>query len=107
LVVGTGPEHVQVQRFLGVVSYELVHRSLDRAFPFATYHFLVQAPPNATLAPQDPDEMIGGWQWRPAGELGEVAATLGTVGTHAPDWADWGRYRALSHQFVTMALGRL
>src|SRR5438034_224778 len=41
LVVGAGADQVQVQRFLGLVAYELIHHSLGRTDHFATYHFLV------------------------------------------------------------------
>lgn len=104
LTVGNGKDQVQVQRFLGVVACDFVHRGLGRTFPFATYAFLVQMPAGATLNPQDPDERIGGWQWRPAADLTPVADYLDNVGVAAPQWADWGHYRALIHRFVGRAL---
>ena len=104
LIVGPAKDQVQVQRFLGVVAYELDHRNLGRIDHFATYHFLVQMPMAAILDPQDPEESIGGWQWRPAQEMLDVAAYLEAVGAQAPDWADWGRFRALSHRFVVDVL---
>lgn len=104
LLVGTGSDQVQVQRFLGTMAYEFAHRSLGRSYNFATYYFLVQMPLGATLNPQDPAESIGGWQWRPPAELPQVADFLHHVGALDPVWADWGRYRALSHQFVAAAL---
>ncbi|MEX1020125.1 MAG: NUDIX hydrolase [Litorilinea sp.] len=100
LIVGTQPDQVQVQRLLGVVSYEMVHRQLARSFAFATYHFLVQMPPAAELVPQDPEEMIGGWEWVTPAQLSAVAQNLSSVGTRQPAWADWGHYRAVSHRFV-------
>lgn len=104
LVVGYGPEHVQVQRFLGLLAYDLHHRQADRTFTFATYHFLVQMPPNAELEPQDEDEQIAGWQWRPPTELNQVATVLESVKGVDPVWGDWGQFRALSHRFVAEAL---
>ena len=71
---------------------------------FATYHFLVHMPPDAALNPQDEDEAIAGWQWRPAGELAAVVAILESVSQRSPVWGDWGRFRALSHRFVADAL---
>ena len=62
-------------------------------------------PANGLLCPQDASEMISGWQWRPAVEMGQVADILEKIGTQAPAWADWGRYRALSHRFVVDVLG--
>jgi 8-oxo-dGTP pyrophosphatase MutT (NUDIX family) len=100
LVVGTGADHVQVQRCLGVVSYEIEHRGLGQSFPFATYHFLVQMPQDGIIAPRDATEEIGGWQWRKPHELSAVAEFLDQVGQRDPVWADWGRFRALSHRFV-------
>ena len=104
LQVGDDAAHVRVQAFAGVLSYDLVHQRLGRVYPFATYHFLVEMPAGGVIAPQDEDEYIGGWQWRPAGEMAEVAAHLEGIGRQAPAWADWGRFRALSHRFVTAAL---
>lgn len=100
LIVGPGPDQVQVQRMLGVVAYEMNHRQLDRSFPFATYHFLVQMPPDGVLNPQDPEENIAGWQWRTPQGLYTTAQELEQVGQRLPAWRDWGRYRALSHRFV-------
>jgi 8-oxo-dGTP pyrophosphatase MutT (NUDIX family) len=104
LVVGPKADQVQVQRCLGVVSYEMVHRGLGRTFPFATYHFLVQMPRDGVITPLDPEEHIGGWEWRRPEELGSVADYLAHVGQSNPAWGDWGRFRSLSHRFVA---GRL
>ncbi len=105
LRVGEGAQETRVRSLLGVLSYELAHRGLGVSFPFATYHFLVEFPCGATLNPQDPEERIAGWQWRTPAELGRVADTLEGTGKKAPRWADWGRWRALSHRFVAQALG--
>ncbi len=83
----------------------LAHRGLGVSYAFATYHFLVEFRPGAVLNPQDPEERIAGWQWRTPVELGRVADTLEATGKNAPYWADWGRWRALSHRFVARALG--
>ncbi len=100
---GTG--EVVVEDFLGVVSYDFDHRRLDRRFAFATYHFLVQAPAQAELHPVDITEKVDGWQWLPAGELRTQAITLGSLNATTPNWADWGRFRSLSHHFVADRLG--
>jgi 8-oxo-dGTP pyrophosphatase MutT (NUDIX family) len=101
--VGTGPDQVQVEQFLGVLGYDFQHRTLGPV-AFATYHFLVRMPAGGVLAPQDETESIGGWQWRPAGELNAVAEILDGVQLRSTVWGDWGRYRALSHRFVAAAL---
>lgn len=103
LTVGDADGTVRVEQFLGVLAYDLRHQALG-AVPFATYHFLVRMPPDALLSPQDPDESIGGWQWRPARELFAVADMLDSVHQHWTQWADWGHFRALSHRFVAERL---
>lgn len=100
LTVGTGADQVQVQRCLGIVSYEMLHRSLGQSFAFATYHFLVQMPQDGVIAPRDASEQIGGWEWCKPHELAAVAEFLEQVGQQNPVWGDWGRFRALSHRFV-------
>jgi hypothetical protein len=104
LVVGETASHVQVQRLLGVLSYEFVHRGLGRTYSFATYCFLVQMPVGASLQPRDESESIGGWQWRSPEELTHVAAYLENIAALAPAWGDWGRYRALSHRLLAEIL---
>lgn len=106
MVVGIGADQVQVQRCLGVVSYEMEHRSAGQTFPFATYHFLVQMPPDGVITTIDPEEHIGGWEWRRPDELLAVADTLEQVGRRDAVWGDWGRFRALSHRFVGERLKR-
>ena len=99
LMLGDGPEQVKLQRLLGILSYDLLHRRLG-AVEFATYFFLVQMPPDAELHTVDPHEHIGGWQWRAPAELGEIAAVLDAVHTRSRTWADWGRFRAPGHRFM-------
>lgn len=104
LTVGPSLDQVQVQRCLGVVGYTFEHRSTATSHAFATYHFLVQMPANATIYPTDPSEQIGGWQWCSPSDLAQVAERLDTVGQERPSWSDWGHFRALSHHFVAAAL---
>lgn len=103
LTVGEATGEVYVERLLGVLTYDLQHRTLGAA-PFATYYFLVRMPVDAPLTPQDPEESIGGWQWRPARELDAVADMLEAVHLRSDEWGDWGRFRALSHRFVAARL---
>jgi len=103
LHVGDGEGEVHVERLLGVLTYAMHHPTLGVA-PFATYHFLVRMPAGAVLTPQDPEESIGGWQWRPACELNAVAAVLDAVHLRSAEWGDWGRFRALSHRFAAERL---
>lgn len=103
LVLGDGPDQVKLQRLLGVLSYDILHRRLGPV-EFATYFFLVQMPPDAQLQPVDPHEHIAGWQWRAPSELGEVADVLDAVHTRSHTWGDWGRFRAPGHRFVAELL---
>jgi 8-oxo-dGTP pyrophosphatase MutT (NUDIX family) len=105
LTVGPAPDQVQVQRCLGVVAYTFDHRTAAARYHFATYHFLVQMPPAGEIAPLDPSEQIGSWQWQRPDALDCVAARLEGVGQSRPEWGDWGLFRALSHRFVAAQLG--
>jgi len=96
-------DQARIERCLGVLTYELRHATLG-AISFATYHFLVRMPSHAEIMPQDPEESIRGWQWRPATELHLVADRLAMAHHVSREWADWGRYRALSHRFVARHL---
>lgn len=102
LTVGAGEGDVRVERFLGLVHYTLSHRSQQRVHEFATYHFLVRMPAIARLQPKDPSEEIAGWKWVSPDKLEDVANFLDKV--ERDDWADWGRYRAISHRFVAERL---
>lgn len=103
LVLGGAADEVRLNRPLGILVYDLLHRSLGPV-EFATYFFLVEMPPGAVLHPLDEDEHIGGWEWRTPAELAEVAAVLAAVHTRSPTWADWGRFRAEGHRFVAELL---
>lgn len=107
LRVGPGSDQVQVQSCLGVLHYSMQHRTLGQTIPFATYHFLVQMPKDATVVTLDPEEHIGGWEWRKAEDLGKTADYLEHVGDSNAVWGDWGRFRALSHRFVATRLAQL
>jgi 8-oxo-dGTP pyrophosphatase MutT (NUDIX family) len=104
-IVGTEVNQVQVQRCLGVLRYTMAHHTLGQSFAFATYHFLVQMPQDGVIASVDLEESIGGWEWRKDNELLSVADYLEHVGRTHPEWADWGRFRGLSHRFVAAQLG--
>lgn len=103
LRVGVGEGQPYIERCLGVLNYELRHATLG-AISFATYHFLVRIPFYAEIMPQDPEESICSWQWRPATELHLVADKLMMTHRISREWADWGRYRALSHRFIARHL---
>jgi len=100
-----GPNPVRIEAFLGVLSYEMFHRTEQRMHSFATWHFLVSAPPNAQPVSMDPDEHLDGWDWRSIDEMGAVADELEQITAQDSRWYHWGRYRALSHRFVERAIG--
>ena len=104
LEMGDGPDNVRVDRMLGVLSYEFAHTRLERSFPFATYIFLVKFPDGAVISPRDVTERIADWRWNTPQELNGVAETLAGLVVHAPNWADWGRFRSISHRLVAEAL---
>lgn len=103
LTLGSSSDHVQLERFLGVLAYDLQHRRIGPV-EFATYFFLVRMPPNAELQPMDAEEHIGGWEWCTPAQLPIVAAVLDDVHTRSSVWADWGRFRAAGHRFVAAQL---
>lgn len=100
-----GPNPVRIEAFLGVLSYEMFHQTEQRTHTFATWHFLVSAPPNAQPVTLDPDEHLDGWDWRSIDEMGTLADELEQITAHDSQWHHWGRYRALSHRFVKREIG--
>jgi 8-oxo-dGTP pyrophosphatase MutT (NUDIX family) len=89
---------VTVDRFLGTVEYEFCHQE-ERLF-FVSYVFLLQAS-NEQPVLQDPGEQITGFRYVIAPEIQAVAAQLRAL---PPEWADWGRFRALPHDLVAAML---
>ena len=103
LQLGSEPGQVHLDRLLGILAYDLLHRALGPV-EFATYFFLVQMPPGAELHPLDADEHIGGWDWCRPAELRHVAEVLDSVYLRSTIWADWGHFRAAGHRFVAEML---
>ncbi|MEZ4638911.1 MAG: NUDIX hydrolase [Caldilineaceae bacterium] len=99
-----GTTIVNLASFLGTIAYEMPHRSQGKIHRFATYHFVIAAPPNAIPVVDDPAEHLAGWDWQPVHALNAVAERLDRVGDSYPDWGDWGKFRALSHRFVGEAM---
>jgi len=100
-----GPNPVRIEAFLGVLSYEMYHRSEGMTHNFATWHFLVSAPTHAQPIALDPEEHLDAWGWRPVGEMGQMADELERITPQDSRWFHWGRFRALSHRFVKQATG--
>ena len=85
---------VTVDRFLGTVEYEFCHQG-ERLF-FVSYVLLLQTDSDPPVV-QDPDEQITGFRYVTPREIREVPAQLRGLPS---EWADWGRFRALPHDFI-------
>jgi NAD+ diphosphatase len=83
---------------LGTLSY--VFHSGDERSVFESHVYLVS---EAKGEPKclDKDEQITGFKWVAASELLSVAKTLRDL---LPPWSDWGRFRAVAHEFVVHKL---
>ncbi len=103
--IGKGLNPVGIEAFLGVLSYNMFHKTEQRTHTFATWHFLVSAPPTAQPISLDPDEHLDGWDWRSIGEMAAVADDLERITATDDRWYHWGQFRALSHRFVANTVG--
>ncbi len=86
----TGLE-VEALRPLGVLSVTFRNGRRSRFF----YSWLVLADVEGEPLPGDIGERISDFRWVPPEELAEVAGKLRAL---PPEWADWGRFRALAHE---------
>ena len=89
---------VIIDRFLGTVEYEFCHG--DQRLFFVSYVFLVRADNDQPVV-QDPDEQITGFRYVTWPEIRAAATQLRAL---PPEWADWGRFRALPHDLVADVL---
>jgi 8-oxo-dGTP pyrophosphatase MutT (NUDIX family) len=80
---------------LGVVDYELHHPDQGEG-PFVSYVFVADVEqdqtPHATLEGE-----IDGYRWQPVSALGQTAGALRQL---PEDWTSWGRFRAVSYEFI-------
>ena len=93
----TGLE-VTIERFLGILHYRFV--SGGRSVPFTSYVFIV-ADKDGVLRSTDPEEAITDYR---EVTLSEIAALADQLESLEPDWADWGRFRAVAHRLVVEVL---
>ena len=84
----------RVTRFLGVIEYEF--RCKGNTLPFISYIFQLQEL-GGELCCRDHHEGITGFREAKIGELSSVAEQLENL---APQWRDWGSFRAIAHRFV-------
>jgi len=89
------------ERLLGVVGYEFVGRTPqgDASVPFVSFVF-EELNVRGEPIPLDASEQISDFQWLPRAELRRVAAELGALDRIDRETGDWGRFRAVAHQFV-------
>lgn len=85
---------------LGVLTYEARYR--QETVPFASYIFQASVLQDDPHLPDD-DEDITDFRWASAGVLGEVAEALRRL---PAEWAGWGRFRAVAHDFVAEVWAR-
>ena len=89
---------VKIARSLAVVTYKF---STDRvSYPFVSYVFLT-TPIEGMPTPTDPDEAIQDFQAVPIEALFDTARQLRQL---KGDFADWGNFRAATHDLTVKAL---
>lgn len=88
--------------FLGQLDYMFQAPQFDHILPFTTYVFTVRAPRKFEPNSLDETEEIEAWLWQQPGELAEISQRLQFLSNEAPDWSDWGRFRAPAHEFVVV-----
>ncbi|MCE7939494.1 hypothetical protein DCC79_02720 [bacterium] len=87
-------------RFLGLIAYTFRCRDDERRMPFASFVFHVRVDYAEPMV-NDPDEDIMDFLFVRPERLPDIARTLRQL---APDWADWGRFRAHGHDLAADAL---
>ncbi|MEK6247281.1 MAG: NUDIX hydrolase [Planctomycetales bacterium] len=95
------------EQFLGMLGYQLTSPQSQQSVPFVSYVFLV---PGVEGEPStlDESEGISGFKWVSMADLASVAETLRNLEDDHPGRADWGRFRAVGHDFIIEnASGRL
>ncbi|MGA9350502.1 MAG: NUDIX hydrolase [Anaerolineae bacterium] len=92
---------VEVERFLGLLVYEF--RCREETMPFVSYVFLMREA-GGELAPQDKEERILSFCQVPVAKLSAVADSLRAM---EGDWRDWGKFRAIAHDFVVEMMGSI
>jgi 8-oxo-dGTP pyrophosphatase MutT (NUDIX family) len=92
---------ISIQAFLAVFQFHFTHN--DVSVPFTSFLFHVRET-GGVLANQDPTEAITDFRDVTLDELEHIAERLEEL---APDWIDWGRFRAAPHRFVLDHADRL
>ncbi len=87
-------------RFIGLIDYTFRCREDERRMAFASFVFHMRVD-YAEPAVHDPDEDIMDFLFVRPERLPDIARALRQL---APDWADWGRFRAHGHDLAADAL---
>ena len=95
------------ERLLGVIGYEFVGYSAAcgtadegiESVPFVSFVFQ-QANVVGDPIPLDESEQISDFQWQSRADLKIAAAHLSGLDRIGSDKGDWGRFRAVAHEFV-------
>ncbi len=97
---------VRQERFLGVIQYRF-HAS-DSDAPVQDVHFVsfVFEVPDVEGEPvaEDESEGISGFRWIKVGQLEAVSTALRALPDDRAGSGDWGRFRAVGHDFVLKQL---
>ncbi|MDO8684795.1 MAG: NUDIX hydrolase [Armatimonadota bacterium] len=83
-----------VDKFLGELNY--LFRCGNQAATFASYIYLME-PTSEEPNCADADEQITDFRYVPISDLPSIANHLRSL---PGKWADWGRFRAIAHDFV-------
>ena len=90
------------ERLLGVIGYEFVgprSNGEGDSVPFVSFVFQ-QADVTGNPVPLDLSEQISDFKWIPRSDLTAAATELSGLDRLGADKGDWGRFRAVAHQFV-------
>lgn len=90
--------HVCIERFVGILRQRFVHDGEQTLF---TSYLLLLAEEGGLLGNTDADEDITSYREVTPEELPAVAEALEAL---PPDWADWGRFRAMAHRLAAHVL---
>jgi len=98
---------VDCERLLGVLQYRFHSRESQPAeadVHFISFVFEVPGVEGEPV-PEDQSEGISGFKWIPPAELVRVAVVLRSLPNDERGRGDWGRFRAIGHDFVSQQLG--
>ena len=93
---------VQQERFLGVIQYRFYALNRDKLEPdvhFVSFVFEVPGVEGEPVA-EDESEGISGFRWIRVNQLKGVASALRALPDDRAGSGDWGRFRAVGHDFV-------